>query len=292
MGRASAKPSIDQAVKPPRVIQGSRNHIPRSAGPRLYTRAVQTPVAGLYRRAASTSPMETQLLFGERFHVYQERGAWVWGQSVSPVKGSPYKGYVGYVRRTALAEVSGRVTGHVLTLKAPVFAKPDIKSRVLHVLPLGAPLRGGAKTGDFTVLKTGGFMHNRHIQLVNAAPPEPDFVSVAEQHLGLPYIWGGVSSDGLDCSGLVLSALRATGQDAPRDTDQQEAALGEALPVRLSGLKRGDLVFWTGHVAIMQSARRIIHANAFHMCVETEPLKTAVARIQASSGPVTAIKRL
>ena len=111
--------------------------------------------------------------------------------------------------------------------------------------------------------------------------------------MGLPYVWGGISSDGLDCSGLVLSSLRAIGQDAPRDADMMEAGLGYDMPVRQRGLKRGDLIFWKGHVGIMQSATQIIHANAFHMSVESEPLREAVQRIAASGGgPMTAIKRL
>ena len=111
--------------------------------------------------------------------------------------------------------------------------------------------------------------------------------------MGLPYVWGGISSDGLDCSGLVLSSLRAVGQDSPRDADMMETGLGYELPINQRGLKRGDLVFWKGHVGIMQSATLMIHANAFHMKVESEPLREAVRRIEASGGgPMTAIKRL
>ena len=120
-----------------------------------------------------------------------------------------------------------------------------------------------------------------------------DFVTAAEAHLGLPYVWGGISSDGLDCSGLVLSSLRAVGEDAPRDTDMMEAGLGQNLPIRQRGLKRGDLIFWKGHVGIMQSATRMVHANAFHMKVESENLREAAKRIEESGGgPITAIKRL
>ena len=111
--------------------------------------------------------------------------------------------------------------------------------------------------------------------------------------MGLPYVWGGITTDGLDCSGLVLSSLRAAGQDTLRDADMMEAELGYHLKVTQRGLKRGDLVFWKGHVGIMQTTTRLLHANAHHMCVESEPLKEAAARILAAGGgPITAIKRL
>ena len=111
--------------------------------------------------------------------------------------------------------------------------------------------------------------------------------------MGLPYVWGGISSDGLDCSGLVLSSLRAVGQDSPRDADMMETWLGINLPISQRGLERGDLIFWKGHVAIMQSATRIIHANAFHMKVESENLRGAAKRIkERGGGVITAIKRL
>ena len=131
-----------------------------------------------------------------------------------------------------------------------------------------------------------------HVRPLRKSPLTADFVDIAKWHKGLPYVWGGVSSDGLDCSGLVQSSLRAVGRDAPRDADMQQGQLGRHLPIRQSGLKRGDLIFWKGHVGIMTSAVNMVHANAFHMCVETEPLREAIKRIQASGGDVTAIKRL
>ena len=108
--------------------------------------------------------------------------------------------------------------------------------------------------------------------------------------LGVPYVWGGKTFAGLDCSGLIQTALQACGVACPRDTDMQEKALGDA--VTHSNLQRGDLVFWKGHVGVMQNASHLLHANAFHMQVAAEPLTEAVARITPIAGPVTSIKRL
>ena len=116
--------------------------------------------------------------------------------------------------------------------------------------------------------------------------------AVAERFLESPYLWGGRSSEGIDCSGLAQNALTSAGIAAPRDTDMQEAQLGTPLPEG-AALQRGDLVFWKGHIGLMQDATRLIHANGWHMKVVSEPLKTAKDRISASGGgPVTSIRRL
>ena len=119
---------------------------------------------------------------------------------------------------------------------------------------------------------------------------EPDFVAVAERFLGVPYLWGGKSSLGLDCSGLVQVALTACGVNCPRDSDMQEGALGK--PASLAGLQHGDLIFWKGHVAIARGRNSMIHANAFHMAVAIEPVADALARIGAAGSQVTSVRRL
>ncbi len=128
-----------------------------------------------------------------------------------------------------------------------------------------------------------GFVARRHL----AAPDvrQPDFVAVAERLLGTPYVWGGKTHAGCDCSGLIQTALQAAGIAAPRDTDMMEAALGS--PVSQTDLKRGDLIFWKGHMGVMRDAATLLHANAFHMEVASEPLADTIARIAQTAGPVT-----
>ena len=274
-----------------------RIHIPRSKAPRLATYSVNVPMAPLQGRASRRAGLETQLLYGQNFEVYSLKKGWAWGQARSPVprtnkNASRQKGYVGFISAKMLTDEK-RAASHVVSaLKAPIFSKADIKSPVLMALPMGAIIKGSGRDKIF-LQGAGGFIHRRHIRKLSETPLITDFAEIAEQHLGLPYIWGGISSDGLDCSGLVQSSLRATGKDAPRDTDMQQAELGKNITIRQSGLKRGDLVFWKGHVGIMQNGTRLIHANAFHMKVTSEPLKQAASRIKAQgSGAITAIKRL
>jgi len=149
----------------------------------------------------------------------------------------------------------------------------------------------GDKAGDYLKIEGMGYVHNHHCTA--AKSKAGDFVSVAEQHTGLPYIWGGIGPDGLDCSGLVLSSLRAVGRAGLRDTDMQEKSMGKPVKInkRLSGLTRGDLIFWKGHVGIMTSAKTLLHANAYHMSVTAEPLNEATRRIARTAGPITSIKR-
>jgi cell wall-associated NlpC family hydrolase len=132
-----------------------------------------------------------------------------------------------------------------------------------------------------------------HFPLVHLAPiksRQPDFVGVAESLLGAPYLWGGKTSLGLDCSGLVLGAQQAAGIACPRDSDMQELALGKLSS--LASLRRGDLVFWQGHVAIARDAETLIHANAHHMAVAIEPASQTIARIKAAGSEVTSVKRI
>lgn len=267
--------------------------LPSTAGKKLSTSTVISSVAPLHRKPNKASGQETQLLFGHQFDVYSISRGWAWGQARSPVKGSRVKGYIGFVSSKYLA-TDIKPANHVISAsRAPIFSKPSIKSHVVQSLHLGALVRGTGRHPEFIKMENTGYLHRNHLSKRGQAETVTDFVSIAEQHMGLPYIWGGISTDGLDCSGLVLSSLRATGRDAPRDADMMEASLGERRPVSQRGLKRGDLIFWKGHVGIMQSSIKMIHANAFHMEVKSELLRDAVQRIKArGGGPVTSIKRL
>ena len=279
-----------------------RNYIDAAAFPRLETRYISAPTTIMRRDPSSSAAAETQLIFGEYFHfpdVDQESQDWLWGQSESLLPHSSYgasddtsyPGYVGWIKQSDTSDGLSIPAYKVTSISAPVFSKSDIKSLVQTCLPLNSLVTGHIDKG---FLKTDqGFIHLNHISELAAPSRHADWVSVAEALIGQPYIWGGVSSFGLDCSGLVQTALRALGGDPPRDSDQQPQ-MGQAAPIKddLSGLKRGDLIFWKGHVGIMTSPTRLLHANAHHMMVAAEPLVTAVARIKESAGVVTGIRRI
>ncbi len=250
--------------------------------------AVITASAPLYRCASRRSPQETELLLGEGFRVEIVSRGWAKGQAISPIKRSIYAGYSGYVPVKHLSETIESVNYIVTALAAPVFSKPDIKSRVTAMWSMNARFKADS-AGDFYECAFG-YIHRRHARKINVAVAQTDFTAIAEDYIGRPYIWAGVSAVGLDCSGLVQTALRAWGHDAPRDSGDQ-AAMGVEIAADET-LKRGDLIFWAGHVGIMQDAERILHANAHHMKVASEPLQEAIDRIAKAYGPVTAKRRL
>ncbi len=168
-----------------------------------------------------------------------------------------------------------------------------MKAATAGILTRGARVAVGGESGDFVQLASGGFVFAPHLGTL--ASSTADFIAVAEGFAGSPYLWGGKSSLGIDCSGLVQIALAEAGLVAPRDTDLQQAALGESLPIdaALGHLRRGDLVFWKGHVGIMRDAEMLLHANGHHMLVASEPLAEARARIlRKGAGEITAIKRI
>lgn len=248
-------------------------------------RVVIEPQTPLRAAPAPDAPFVTEALMGERVTVYEttEEG-WAWVQLESD-------GYVGWLAAGALGTAEAPPTHRVSALRTLAFPGPSIKAPPLGALPFGARVTVVRTQGPFAVTDTGAFLPARHLAPVDSV--ETDFVAVAERFVGAPYLWGGKTVLGIDCSGLVQVALSACGLACPRDSDMQERALGAALdPAASKDLRRGDLVFWKGHVAIVRDPETLLHANAFHMAVVVEPLAPALERIGAAAGEPTAVKRL
>lgn len=234
-------------------------------------RQARVPSAALRREPSASAEQLDQLLFGELFEVLDEADGWAFGQAKRD-------GYVGYVATDVLMVPGTAPTHTVRALRTYGFSAPSIKAAPVGLYSLNALVAEEGREGRF-VRTSGGWFVEEHLAPLGEVAA--DYVAVAERFVGAPYQWGGRESLGLDCSGLVQQALYAGGRDCPRDSDQQ-AALG--APIETNALRRGDLVFWRGHVATMTSATDIIHANAFHMQVVIEPLAEAVARIISRGG--------
>lgn len=246
------------------------------------SRRVAVPVAALRRRPAGDAPLDTEALFGESVRVFEEDAeGWSWVQLEADR-------YVGYVPSEALAAPGPAPTHKVAALRTFVFPGPDIKLPPREALVMGSRVTVRDLTGGFAVTAEG-YLPAAHVAPL--AEHEADFVAVAERFLGVPYLWGGRSSLGLDCSGLVQTALAATGVAAPRDSDMQEKAVGQEVPLDAPP-RRGDLLFWPGHVGIAADGATLLHANAFHMAVAREPIADALARIAAAGLPLRALRRL
>jgi cell wall-associated NlpC family hydrolase len=179
----------------------------------------------------------------------------------------------------------------VTALRTFMFPGPSIKLPPSETLSFGCRLVVVRTDDMFAITESGGYVPLVHVAPIAAL--ETDFVAVAERFLRTPYLWGGKSSLGIDCSGLVQVALGACGIACPRDTDMQEKALGSALalPPDLAQLRRGDLIFWKGHVAIVRDAATVVHANGHAMAVSFERSAPAIERISGESGEVTSVRR-
>ena len=250
-----------------------------SGTPLLATRGA-LPVTGAPDAAASRT---SELLFGEVFVAYERRAGWAWGQIRTD-------GYVGYVPDDGLVDGVQEPTHKVAVLRAFLFPRPDLKARPLDTLGLGARVSVIDRVVGYARLATGGWLSESVLAPLDAV--EPDFLATAERLLGVPYLWGGRSPAGLDCSGLVQLVLAEAGVPAPRDSYMQATALGRPMAAG-TALRRGDLVFFPKHVGLMADAAALLHANATRMAVSLDPLADVAARVEAAEGRgVTAVRRL
>ena len=242
-------------------------------------------LAPLREAPAFDAMLLTQALMGERVTIYDRNDeGWAWGQ----LNGD---GYVGWLPDRALAKPTGKPTHKITAIRTFAFPGPSIKLQPVDTLVMGALVTVTRENGAFAVTRDGWYLPLPHVGTIDRHAD--DFVGVAEQFAGTPYLWGGKSSLGIDCSGLVQVSLNAAGTGCPRDSDMQQDSLGRALDAsEIKKLQRGDLLFWKGHVAIVRDAGTIVHANAHHMATVIESTSEAIARIKAAGSEVVAIKRL
>jgi cell wall-associated NlpC family hydrolase len=245
---------------------------------------VAEAIAPLRERPVADAALLTQALKGERVTVYDRSGeGWAWGQ----LNGD---GYVGWLPDAALVRPQAGPTHKVSALRTFAFPGPSIRLPPVDVLVMGSTLVIAREDDAFAVTHDGLFLPKPHVSALGHN--EPDFVAVAERFAGTPYLWGGKSSLGIDCSGLVQVSLNAAGIGCPRDSDMQQAALGRPLDMaQQNKLQRGDLLFWKGHVAIARDHQTIVHANAFHVATVIEDTDAAIARIKKAGNGLVAIKR-
>ena len=249
-------------------------------------------IADVRRQPAASAPLDTQLLCGEAVTVYDEADGWAWVQNATD-------GYVGYVASTALGSEVHIPTHGVAVLRTFLYPEPDLKTPTLDSLSMGSPVTVVGTKDRFSEVHlaapgAGGWIYSSH--LAAAGDVAPDYLETARQFLGAPYLWGGKTSLGVDCSGLVQIALVRAGIPCPRDSYMQATSLGAEVPLEAENYtpRRGDIIQFPGHCAIAMDEIMVINANAHAMLVTIEPLTDLLGRVNEESGGrgITAVRRL
>lgn len=250
---------------------------------------VVAPVADMRKQPRPDSGIDTQLLFGDDVLVFEDAEGWCWVQNERD-------GYVGYISDTTVGERAGTATHRVIAPRTFVYPGPDMKYPTSKALSLGSLLtvtgwdeRRGTR---YALLASGEAVFAKHVAEVSDVAS--DFVTVAEALLRTPYLWGGLSGFGIDCSGLVQLSLLMAGHTVLRNSDMQAGTVGSVLETseRFEGLQRGDLVFWNGHAAIVSAENMLLHASGYTMDVTLETVEQAIERILPSYGLPICARRL
>jgi cell wall-associated NlpC family hydrolase len=286
---ADPMPALDRRLTPWRADVAAKHLEGKVKAARFVEgRAMEVvaPQAPLRREPRPDALLDTEALKGERVTIYDANAeGWAWGQLAGDE-------YVGWLPSAALAVPGPAPTHRVAALRTLVFPGPSIRLPPIEALPFGAALNIGRIDNRLATMPSGGYVPAVHLAPIG--DNERDFVAVAERFVGAPYLWGGKTAFGLDCSGLVQIALSACGLPCPRDSDMQERALGSALDHKAASFKlqRGDLIFWAGHVAIARDRDSLVHANAFHMAVVVEPVGEAISRIRDTGSEIASVRRM
>jgi hypothetical protein len=249
------------------------------------TKQIVSGSASMKSAPSDNASQVSEALCGDIFEIYEEKDGYSWGQIVR-------NEYVGYIKSESLADKIINPNRKIRALRTYGFSIPKVQGMVIANLSMNAQVFATEKKENgFVDCGRHGWIYEKHLATLDEYYSDP--AEVAQMFLHAPYYWGGVQSNGLDCSGLVETSFAACGIKLPRDAYMQEKC-GQELAIKddLSGLKRNDLIFWKGHVGIMLDEVNFIHANGWHMCVAIEPLFEANERYLKLDLPIRSIRRV
>jgi len=218
------------------------------------------------KKSIKSKLLTTQLLYGDSFKIIKKKGSWIKIKNNSD-------GYKGFIKKKNFP-LNKKNTHKVCNLFANLYIKPNLKFKIKKKISFGSKISVTEKKNNF--YKFDNFWIKKN-DLKKIKYKTKDIFKGLNKFMGTKYVWGGKHFSGVDCSGLVQLFFNFNNRFCPRDTKDQIKYFKRKIKIK--NIRKNDLIFWKGHVAIAISNRKLIHAYGPSKSTVAMPIKKTIDRI-------------
>ena len=227
------------------------------------------PLSNIYKKPNAFSEVTSQILYGEKFKIISKNKNWI------KIKVS-FDNYTGYIKNKYYTK-DHQPTHKIFTLKANIYNKQ--KNKTKNFLPFASRISMINENKKFVEFEKDKWINKKDIKKINHI--EKDYLKVLKMFLKIKYLWGGKTYRGIDCSAILQLFFYYNNKFYPRDTKDQIKY--SAKKNRSKVFKKGDIIFWKGHVAVCINAQKLIHAYGPEKKVLIMNIKETINRIERTA---------